>query len=275
MKLSLYLVTYLCIIATFFNDGFSKMFFSIPFVFFLLADSILAKSYRTFILNTIAVAVLLILAFTRFSNPLIYPVLEQKLVTQKAYRLTHAPYNTSTLVEVGYLDDYFNSKDELAYYKAMDLYKEYNLKKGTLITPVKVMISGHPDITGISYRLQIDINDSQLESDVKQYIASHHKDIGIAIISRLPEKLQDKHIQNYRYSIPNAEDYIYAGAWYFENFPKQKTYGEPDIESVIEQYFGWIVYMFNPMFIWAYLMIFAWQFYYIKKKYNLRYKKVR
>jgi len=275
MKLSLYLVTYLCIIATFFNDGFSKMFFSIPFVFFLLADSILAKSYRTFILNTIAVAVLLILAFTRFSNPLIYPVLEQKLVTQKAYRLTHAPYNTSTLVEVGYLDDYFNSKDELAYYKAMDLYKEYNLKKGTLITPVKVMISGHPDITGISYRLQIDINDSQLESDVKQYIASHHKDIGIAINSRLPEKLQDKHIQNYRYSIPNAEDYIYAGAWYFENFPKQKTYGEPDIESVIEQYFGWIVYMFNPMFIWAYLMIFAWQFYYIKKKYNLRYKKVR
>lgn len=275
MKLSLYLVTYLCIIATFFNDGFSKMFFSIPFVFFLLADSILAKSYRTFILNTIAVTVLLILAFMRFTNPLIYPVLEQKLVTQKDYRLTHAPYNTSTLVEVGYLDDYFKSKDELAYYKAMDLYKEYVLKKGILITPVKVVISGHPDITGISYKLQININDSKLESGVKQYIASHHKDIGLEINSLLPEKMKDKYIQNYRYSIPNFEDNIYAGSWYFENFPKQKIYGETDIESVIEQYFGWIVYMFNPIFIWAYLIIFAWQFYYIKMKYNLRYKKVR
>jgi len=272
MRFSLYLVTYLCIIATFFNDGFSKMFFSIPFIFFLLADSILAKSYRTFILNTIAVIVLLILAFMRFTNPLIYPILEQKLVTQKDYRLTHAPYNTSTLVEVGYLDDYFNSKDQLASYKAMDLYKEYDLKKGTLITPVKVVISGHPDITGISYKLQIGINDSQLESGVKQYIASHHKDIGLEINSRHPEKLQDKYIQNGRYSVPNSEDNIYAGSWYFENFPKQKIYGEKDIESVVEQYFGWVVFMFNPMFIWAYLIIFAWQFYYIKKKYNLSYK---
>lgn len=272
MKLSLYLVTYLCIIATFFNDGFSKMFFSMPFVFFVLADSILAKNYRTFILNTIAVAILLILAFTRFSNPLIYPVLEKKLVAQKDYSLTHAPYNTSTLVEVGYLDDYFNSKDQLASYKAMDLYKKYSLKKGTLITPVKVVISGHPDILGISYKLQIDINDSQLQDEIKQYVSSHNKDIGLEINSQLPKNLQDKYIQNYRISVPNSTDDIYAGSWYSDNFPKQDIYGEKAIESVIEKYFGWIVMIFNPMFIWIYLILFAWQFYYIKKKYKQRYQ---
>lgn len=274
MKFFLYLITYLCIIATFFNDGFSKMFFSIPFIFFLLADSILSKSYRTFIFNAVAITVLLILAFTRFTNPFIYPVLQQKLIAPKDYHLTHSPYSTSTLIEVKNLDDYFEDKEQLTYYKSMDLYKEYTLKKGTLITPVKIVISGHPDITGISYKLQVDINDSQLKSSVKKYIASHNQDIGLEINRQLPEKMQDKYIQNYRYSVANSGDSIYAGSWYFENFPKQKKYGQHYIESIIEKTIGWIVFIFNPMFIWVYLILFAWQFYYIKKKYNLTYKKV-
>jgi len=271
MTFFLYLVTYLCIIATFFNDGFSRMFFAMPFIFFLLADSVLAKSFHTFIFNTVTIVILLILAFTRFSNPYIYPILRQKLVTQKEYHLTNLPCHTPTLVEVEYLNDYFNNDALLKRYKAMNLYKEYVLKKGTLITPEKVIISGHPDILGISYMLQIDINDSRLRNEAKKYIMSHNKDISLEINNQLPEEMRDKSIQYYSYSVLNSNDNIYAGSWYFDNL-KQGRYGEKNIESVIEKYFGWIVMIFNPMFIWIYLIIFAWQFYYIKQKYKQRYK---
>ena len=274
MTFFIYVITYLCIIATFFNDGFSGMFFSLPFILFLLVDSVLDKGFRRFMLNTIAVTTLLVLALTRFSNPYIYPVLKYKLITKTEYHLTHSPYHTATLIDVNNLHDYFESDKRLERYKEMDLYKEYVLKKGTLITPVKVIISGHPDISGISYNLQIDINDSQLEDEVKHYIVSHHKDIGMDINNRLPQKEQDNYLHYYRPSIPNSSDAIYAGRWYFKDFSKEETNSfTRAINSVVEGYLGWVVYMFNPMFIWAYLIIFVLQLFYIKKKYNLGFKK--
>ena len=258
----IYLITYLCIIATFFNDGFTQMFFSIPFILFLLVDSMYAKSRRVFKLNVIAITFLFILALTRFTNPFIYPVLFQERVMQKDYHLTHYPYNTPRLIETKYIKIkgfLSESKDHLEYYKTMNLYKEYLLKKGTLITPIKVIISGHPDIMGIRYDLQIDINDSQLKKEIKKYISSHNKNIKPEINSQYPERMQEAiYIQDYRSNVPNSTDNIIAGDWFFY----QKPY------NIIENSFGWIVLMFSPMFIWIYLIILASQLYYLKYKYK-------
>ncbi len=254
MTIFIYFVTYLCIIATFFNDGFTQMLFSVPFIWFLLVDSIHAKGSRTFILNFIAITVLLVFTLTRFSNPFIYPVLMQKRITQKDYYLTHYPHHTPSLFETKRIRIYFDSDDHFEYYKTMNLYKEYILKKGTLVTPIKVIISGYPDILGISYRLQIDINDSQLKSEIQKYISSHNRDTGLEINSQLPEKMHEY----YRESVLNSTDDIYAGSW----FLYQKVY------SVVERSLGFIVMMFSPMFIWIYLIILALQLYYLKQKHK-------
>lgn len=272
MRILIYIITYLCIVATFFNDGFTHMFFSAPFIFFLLADSVVSKGFRTFIFNFTAVIILLILAFTRFSNPYIYPILQNELITQRDYNLTHSPFSTSTLILTDELHYYFDNDKVFKIYKTMDLYHEYTLKKGTLVTPVKMVISGHPDILGISYKLQIDINDTNIQNKMKKYIQTHHKDIFLDIDNKLPNKLRNKHLHYYKNKHQNTDDNIYAGGWYDDAIKAYTGYTTIGENSIIENYLGWIVLMFNPMFIWIYLIIFILQYFFIRKRYRLLYK---
>jgi len=90
-------------------------------------------------------------------------------------------------------------------------------------------------------------------------ISSYNKNIKPAINSQYPEKMQQAiYAQDYRANVQNSTDNIIAGDWFFY----QKPY------SIIEKYFGWIVMMFSPFFIWAYLIILALQLYYLKQKYK-------
>ncbi|MFT7860741.1 MAG: hypothetical protein ABXS93_07375 [Sulfurimonas sp.] len=250
------------------------MFFSAPFVFFLLADSVVSKSFRPFIFNFVAVVILLILAFTRFSNPYIYPILQNEVITQRDYNLTHSPFDTSTLISIDNLHDYdyFDNDKIFKIYQTMDLYREYTLKKGSRITPVKIMISGHPDILGISYKLQIDINDTEIQNKMKKYILTHHKDIFLDIDKELPDKLKDVHLTYYKYKQPNIDDNIYAGGWYYNDKETHTGYTTIGQSSIIEKYLGWLVLMFNPMFIWIYLIILILQYLVVRKRYRLLYK---
>lgn len=268
MTFIVYFITYFLLIATFFNDGFTGMLFSIPFLWFIAYDSVYSRNRKRIIFNSVTVFVLFILALTRFSNPFVYPVLNSEHKVSRDYILTHYPYSTQNLVEVDKIKRYFEKEESFLLYKQMDLYKEYVLKKDTLVKPVKVKITGHPDILGISYDLQIVIKDSNLMTEIKQYILTHNEDIGLDINSRLPKKLQNNSMVHYRESVPNKNNHIYEGAWYYDDIVENKTMVKKRITSYMEKYISWIVLIFNPMYIWIYLIILYFQYRYLKRQYS-------
>lgn len=242
----LYLISYLFIVATFFNDGFTGMFFAFPFLTFIAADSLLAKGYKRLIINSITIGILLILSITRFSNPLIYPILNKSFITTKDHILLNSRWNQNTLVDFDeQKDSYEMSKSgSFEVYKKSNLYKEYLLKKGTLVKAKKVQISGNPDILGVSYNLEIAIEDTQLQDEVKKHISMH---------SSNPIDSTDK---------------IYAGEWFFKYFPKNDIYRHIRIENIFEKNICQLVMIFHPMAIWIYLIIAYFQIRYIHKVYS-------
>jgi len=239
----LYLISYIMIIAAFFNDGFTGIFFSFPFIAFLALDSLLSKNKNKIIINLFAVSILFILSVTRFSNPYIYPILNKSLVTPKDYILTNYHYDIRQLVDIKYQEWSLEMGGEGAFeiYKKSDLHKEYLLKKGTSVKPVKVVISGHPDILGISYDLEINISDTEVKNEIKKYILFHNK--GLLI----------------------PDNNIYAGDWFFDNFPKENRYSA-DIKNIFEKNLCQALMIFHPFLIWVYFIILFFQLRYLKSK---------
>ena len=239
----MYLISYLLIIVTFFNDGFTGMFFSFLPIIFLAGDSFNSRKYNKLIINSILIIVLFILSITRFSNPLIYPILNESLTTTKDYNLVNYKHNIQELVE---LEDQKSSMESFIEgsfeeYKKSYLFQEYLLKKDTLVKPIKVSISGHPDILGISYDLLIDINDTKVKGEVNKYIASHYP------------------------NLVNSNNNIYAGDWFFENFPKKNIYRHIVVENIFEKNLCQAVMIFHPFLIWIYLIILYFQIRYLEK----------
>lgn len=246
MIVILYLVSYLFIVATFFNDGFTGMFFAFPFLVFIGADSLLAKGHKRLIINSIVIGILFILSITRFSNPLIYPILNKSVVTTKEHILLNSRWNRNKLVDLDQQKDSYEMSKSGSFevYKKSNLFKEYLLKKGTLVKAKKVQISGHPDILGVSYDLEIYIEDTQLQNEVKKYISTHDS------------------------NIVDSSDKIYAGEWFFKYFSKNDIYGHIRIENIFEKNICQLIMIFHPMVIWIYLIIMYFQIRYINKVYS-------
>jgi hypothetical protein len=242
MSFILYAISYLLIVATFFNDGFTGMFFAFPFLAFIAADSLLTRGHKKLIVNSIVIGILFILSITRFSNPYIYPILNKTLITTKEHVLLHSRWNINELVDLDEQKDSYemSTSGSFKIYKKSNLYKEYLLKKGTLVKAKKVKISGHPDILGISYELEIDIKDDKLKEEIIQYITMYNS------------------------NKTDASDKIYAGEWFFEYFPKNDIYRHIRVENIFEKNICQLIMIFNPMAIWIYLIIVVFQIRYIK-----------
>ncbi len=242
----LYFISYLLITAGFFNDGFTGIFFSLPFIAFLALDSLLSKNKKKFIINLLAVSILFILSVTRFSNPYIYPILNKSLITSKDYKLTNYRYDIHELVDIKYQKRSLEAdrKGSFETYMKSDLYQEYLLKKGTTVKPLKVIISGHPDILGASYDLQIDISDTEVKSEIQKYISS--RDTSII-----------------------ASNDIYAGDWFFDNFSKENIFSA-DIKNIFEKNLCQAVMIFHPFLIWIYFIILFFQLKYLNNLNNTR-----
>ena len=153
------------------------------------------------------------------------------------------------MVSVDNLADSFENDWEYDLYKKEnERYVLYHLRKGTVVTPQKIYITGHPDVDGISYDLQITFSD---------------KEISDAFTKKVKHILKNSVLL----SKDGHEDNIYAGSWFFDQAcSHRKKYR--CVPNIIDKKLGFLLLAFNPMFIWIFLFI-AWlQYYYLRKSYQ-------